>query len=70
MVQSGRRSFSGPKSTLPIDNKVLFQLLRYERIVLMSAGEGIERIARIIGVSQVQVSRIEKKALGLLRQYF
>ncbi len=29
-----------------------------------------ERIARIIGVSQVQVSRIEKKALGLLRQYF
>ena len=29
-----------------------------------------ERIARIIGVSQVQVSRIEKKALGQLRQYF
>ena len=29
-----------------------------------------ERIARIIGVSQVQVSRIEKKALGQLRQFF
>ena len=29
-----------------------------------------ERISRIIGVSQVQVSRIEKKALGQLRQFF
>ena len=29
-----------------------------------------ERIARIIGVSQVQVSRIEKKALAQLRTYF
>lgn len=29
-----------------------------------------ERIAGLIGVSQVQVSRIEKKALGLLRSYF
>lgn len=29
-----------------------------------------ERIARLIGVSQVQVSRIEKKALGQLRSYF
>ncbi len=29
-----------------------------------------ERIARIIGVSQVQVSRIEKKALVQLRQFF
>ncbi len=27
-----------------------------------------ERIARLLGVSQVQVSRIEKKAIGLLRQ--
>ena len=27
-----------------------------------------ERVARILGVSQVQVSRIEKKALGHLRQ--
>ena len=29
-----------------------------------------ERIARIIGVSQVQVSRIEKKALAQLREFF
>ncbi len=27
-----------------------------------------ERVARVLGVSQVQVSRIEKKALGLLRE--
>ena len=29
-----------------------------------------EKIARLIGVSQVQVSRIEKRALGQLRQFF
>ena len=28
-----------------------------------------ERVAKIIGVSQVQVSRIEKKALANLRNY-
>ena len=29
-----------------------------------------EKVARILGVSQVQVSRIEKKALQTLRSYF
>ena len=27
-----------------------------------------ERVARVLGVSQVQVSRIEKKAIGMLRE--
>lgn len=39
-------------------------LLRYYR------GMTQEQTAKIIGVSQVQVSRIEKKALQLLRSYF
>ena len=27
-----------------------------------------DRVARVMGVSQVQVSRIEKKAIGILRE--
>ena len=53
--------------------QALEQLGRRDRLVIeLRYFHGLtqERIARIIGVSQVQVSRIEKKALGLLRQYF
>ena len=53
--------------------QALEQLGRRDRLVIeLRYFHGLtqERIAGIIGVSQVQVSRIEKKALGLLRQYF
>ena len=53
--------------------QALEQLGRRDRLVIELRyfhGRTQERIAGIIGVSQVQVSRIEKKALGLLRQYF
>ena len=53
--------------------QALEQLGRRDRLVIeLRYFHGLtqERIARIIGVSQVQVSRIEKKALGQLRQYF
>ena len=53
--------------------QALEQLGRRDRLVIeLRYFHGLtqERIAGVIGVSQVQVSRIEKKALGLLRQYF
>ena len=53
--------------------QALEQLGRRDRLVIeLRYFHGLtqERIAGIIGVSQVQVSRLEKKALGLLRQYF
>ena len=45
---------------------------REKRVVGLRYYHGLtqERTARIMGISQVQVSRIEKKALGLLRSFF
>ena len=41
--------------------KILFQLLRYERIVLMSAGEGIERIACNLWAKNHETGRVDGK---------
>lgn len=45
---------------------------REKRVVGLRYYHGLtqERTARIMGISQVQVSRIEKKALGILRSFF
>lgn len=50
-------------SKLPERERLVIDL-RYYR------GLTQDRTAKILGVSQVQVSRIEKKALGMLRAYF
>ena len=44
---------------------------RQKTVILLRYFHGLtqERIAKLLGVSQVQVSRIEKKALGELRAY-
>ena len=43
---------------------------REERVIQLRYFHSLtqERVAKVLGVSQVQVSRIEKKALELLRQ--
>lgn len=45
---------------------------RDQKVIALRYFHGLtqERVARIIGVSQVQVSRIEKKALRKLREFF
>ena len=48
-------------SELPEREKTVIQLRYFHGLTQ-------DRVARVMGVSQVQVSRIEKKAIGILRE--